>query len=55
MSAGETEDTLMNRSAEREIEGIGRFQFRDGELEKFKRLSPQLMDIVRSNDTGTLR
>jgi hypothetical protein len=29
----------MNRSAVREIQGIGRFRFREGELEDFKRLS----------------
>ena len=44
----------MNRSATREIQGIGRFKFREGELEEFKRLSAQLMEIVRSKDTGTL-
>ncbi len=45
----------MNRSALREIQGIGRFKFREGELEDFKRLSAQLMEIVRSKDTGTLK
>ena len=45
----------MNRSAVREIQGIGRFKFREGELEQFKRLSAQLMEIVRSKDTGTLQ
>jgi len=45
----------MNRSAVREIQGIGRFKFREGELEEFKRLSAQLMEIVRSQDTGTLQ
>ncbi len=39
----------------REIQGIGRFEFREGELEEFKRLSAQLMEIVRSQDTGTLQ
>ena len=29
----------MNRSAVREIQGIGRFKFREGELEDFKLLS----------------
>ena len=29
----------MSRSAVREIQGIGRFKFREGELEDFKRLS----------------
>ena len=45
----------MNRNAVREIQGIGRLKFRDGELEEFKRLSAQLMEIVRSEDTGTLQ
>jgi quinol monooxygenase YgiN len=45
----------MSKSAVREIQGIGRFKFRDGELEQFKRLSAQLMEIVRSKDTGTLQ
>ena len=45
----------MNRSAVREIQGIGRFKFRDGELAEFKRLSARLMEIVRSKDTGTLQ
>jgi quinol monooxygenase YgiN len=55
VSAGEREDGIMDRSAVREIQGIGRFKFREGELEKFKRLSAQLMEIVRSKDTGTLQ
>ena len=45
----------MSRSAVREIQRVGRFKFREGELEQFKRLSAQLMDIVRSKDTGTLQ
>ena len=42
-------------SAVREIQGIGRFKFGEGELEQFKRLSAQLMEIVRSKDTGTVQ
>ncbi len=45
----------MSRSALREIQGIGRFKFREGELEQFKRLSAQLMEIVRGKDTGTVQ
>jgi quinol monooxygenase YgiN len=45
----------MSGSAVGEIQGIGRFKFREGELEQFKRLSAQLMEIVRSKDTGTLQ
>jgi quinol monooxygenase YgiN len=49
------EDAIMNRSAVREIQGIGRFKFGEGELEQFKALSAQLMEIVRSKDTGTVQ
>ncbi len=38
-----------------EIQGIGRFTFRQGKAEEFKRLSAQSMDIVRAKDTGTLQ
>jgi quinol monooxygenase YgiN len=38
-----------------EIEGIARFKFHEGKVEEFKRLSAQVMDIVRAKDTGTLR
>jgi quinol monooxygenase YgiN len=55
VSARDREDAIVNRSAAREIQGIGRFKFREGELEQFKRLSVQLMEIVRSKDTGTVQ
>jgi quinol monooxygenase YgiN len=55
VSAGEREDAIMSRSAVGEIQGIGRFKFREGELEQFKHLSAQLMGIVRSKDTGTVQ
>ena len=45
----------MSRSAVREIQGIGRFKFREGELEDFKRLAAQAMEIVRNKDTGTVQ
>jgi quinol monooxygenase YgiN len=38
-----------------ELQGIGRFTFHEGELEEFKRLAAQCMDIVRAKDTGTLQ
>jgi quinol monooxygenase YgiN len=38
-----------------ELIGIARFDFRDGDVEEFKRLSAQAMEIVRAEDTGTLR
>ena len=45
----------MNRTAAREIQGIGRLKFREGELEEFKRTSAQFIEIVRNKDTGTLQ
>src|SRR6266498_2789601 len=38
-----------------EIQGVARFKFHDGNVEEFKRLSAQVMDIVRAKDTGTLQ
>jgi quinol monooxygenase YgiN len=38
-----------------ELQGTGRFKFREGELEEFKRLAAQCMEIVRAKDTGTLQ
>jgi len=38
-----------------ELQAIVRFQFRDGDVEEFKRLSAQCMEIVRTKDTGTLQ
>ena len=38
-----------------EIQGIVRFKFHDGQVEAFKRLSAQAMEIVRTRDTGTLQ
>jgi quinol monooxygenase YgiN len=38
-----------------ELQGIARFKFHKGKLEKFKRLSAQCMEIVRAKDTGTLQ
>lgn len=35
--------------------GIARFQFHEGRLDEFKRLSQECMRIVRERDTGTLR
>jgi len=45
----------MSRSAVREIQGVGRLKFREGEVEQFKRLWAQLMEIAWSKDTGTLQ
>jgi quinol monooxygenase YgiN len=38
-----------------EIQGIGRLKVHEGKGEEFKRLSAQVMDIVRAKDTGTLQ
>ena len=38
-----------------EIQGVARFKFHEGKVEEFKRLSAQVMDIVRAKDTGTLQ
>ena len=38
-----------------EIQGIARFTFHEGRVEEFKRLSARCMDIVRTEDTGTLQ
>jgi len=38
-----------------ELQAIVRFRFHDGDVEAFKRLSAQCMEIVRAQDTGTLQ
>jgi quinol monooxygenase YgiN len=38
-----------------ELQGIARITFHDGKLEEFKRLAAQCMQIVRTEDTGTLQ
>ena len=38
-----------------ELQGIARFRFHEGKLVKFKRLSTQCMEIVRTKETGTLQ
>jgi quinol monooxygenase YgiN len=38
-----------------ELQGIARFNFHEGNLEEFKRLAAQAMEIVRTKDTGTLQ
>ena len=37
-----------------ELMGIARFKFNEGKREEFERLSAQAMEIVRTEDTGTL-
>ena len=38
-----------------ELQGIARFEFGDGQLEEFKRLAAQGMEIVRNKDTGAVQ
>ena len=38
-----------------ELQAIVRFDFHDGDVEEFKRLSAQCMEIVRTQDDGTLQ
>ena len=38
-----------------ELMGIARFKLHEGKLDEFKRLSAQAMEIVRTQDTGTLQ
>jgi quinol monooxygenase YgiN len=38
-----------------ELVGIARFKFHEGNVDEFKRLSAQAMEIVRTKDTGTLQ
>ncbi len=38
-----------------ELVGIARFKFHEGNVEEFKRLSAQAMEIVRTKDSGTLQ
>ncbi len=38
-----------------ELQAIVRFRFHDGDVETFKRLAEQCMEIVRAKDTGTLQ
>ena len=38
-----------------ELQGIARFKFHEGKVEEFKRLSAQAMEIVRTEDPGTLQ
>jgi hypothetical protein len=48
-------EAIMNSSAASELQGISRFTFQEGQLEEFKRLSAQIIEITRSKDNGTLQ
>ena len=41
--------------ASTELHAIVRFRFHDGDVEEFKRLSAQCMEIVRAQEPGTLQ
>lgn len=41
-------------AASNEIHGTGRFVIREGQLEEFKRLAARCVEIVRTQDSGTL-
>jgi quinol monooxygenase YgiN len=38
-----------------ELQGIARYKIHESELEEFKRLSAQCMEIARTKNTGTLQ
>lgn len=38
-----------------ELVGIVRFKFHTGQVEEFKRISAQCLEVVRAQDTGTLQ
>jgi len=38
-----------------EVQGVGRLKIRDGQLEEFKRVASQFMQVARTKDTGTLQ
>jgi quinol monooxygenase YgiN len=38
-----------------EMQGVARLKLHDGKVEEFKRLSAEVIDLVRANDTGTLQ
>ena len=38
-----------------ELQGMAQFNFHEGKLEEFKRLSARAMEIARTRDTGTLQ
>ena len=48
-------DPTSEPGATGELQSIVRFRFHEGKLEEFKRLSAVCLDIVRSQDPGTLQ
>jgi len=38
-----------------ELQGIARIKFHEGKLDEFERLAARCMEIVRTEDTGTLQ
>ena len=58
-SPGEHDDpdqqsTEQGRAGAEEIRGTSRIQIFDGELERFKELAQECIDIVRESDSGTV-
>jgi quinol monooxygenase YgiN len=46
---------MTDRQTTGELQSVVRFRFHEGQLEEFKRLSAICMEIVRSQDPGTLQ
>jgi quinol monooxygenase YgiN len=38
-----------------ELQGVGRITIDEGQLDEFKRICAQILEIVRTKDTGTLQ
>lgn len=53
------EQTVSRRNPEAgavsELQGIARFTFHKGDIEEYKRLAKESMEVVRAKDTGTLQ
>ncbi len=47
--------TPPERRSTSELQGIVRFRFHEGKVEDFKRLSVRCLEVVRTEDTGTLQ
>jgi quinol monooxygenase YgiN len=54
-AATERGDASVEEQKRIELLGIARFKLHDGKLEEFKRLSAEVLEIVRTRDTGTLQ
>jgi quinol monooxygenase YgiN len=54
-SASRSDPQQREPHAVSELQGVARFRFHEGKLEEFKRLAARCMEIVRTEDTGTLQ